>query len=447
MSENNLKERELQHATPAEKDTYLSDGGGLYGRVLKAIPGVDRKIVFQYRFKIDGKTGYFHCGTYPQTTLKEARDSRNEARKLVLNGIHPAIHQQAERAKRAKAAQSERMEQTVTQLFETWERNYLAHHRKDGGTMVRQFIKSDVLAEIGEMRAKDVTKRHLVQLVIEPILKRKKRRKANAVLSLLKQMFRDGAARGTIDSDPTLGLTRAQAGGEETPRVRNLSKEEITELSRAISGSDLPERLQAAVWILLATGARTRELLHAQFSEFDLAENTWTIPAERSKNGKAHLIHLSAFAKVWIEKLSALKGGPLLFPGRTEGEPVSDKVLSRAVRDRQTKKKQEGRTAKTGSLLLSGGLWTPHDLRRTLASRMGDLNIPPHVIEKCLNHSLGGILAVYQHQEYLPERKVAFETWGEFLGSLVKVKLEPTDPVKKKVKSSREKSRHPAAPL
>src|SRR2546423_302475 len=213
MSESKLSALELQNATPAEKDTYLIDGGGLYGRVLAAIrkcpgckssvPGAlmtcpdcghvwhkpfdfEKKIVFQYRFKIDGKTGYFHCGTYPQTTLKEARESRDEARKLVRNGIHPAIHQRSERATRAKAAQSERMEQTVTQLFETWERNYLAHHRKDGGAMVRQFIKSDVLAEIGEMHAKDVTKRHLVQLVIEPILKRKKRRKANAVLSLLK---------------------------------------------------------------------------------------------------------------------------------------------------------------------------------------------------------------------------------------------------------------------
>lgn len=416
MREKLLSDRELQNAKRAEKEVYLSDGGGLYGRVLKLIgerkchdckvrvpvaervcPACgyvwaekykqpDREIIFQYRFKIDSKTGYFHCGTYPQTTLAEARAERDEARKLVKKGIHPAIHDRQERAKRAKTEQAESMEQTVTQMFETWFRFYVAKHRKDKGVMVRQFIESDVLKKIGAMRAKDVTKRHIVQLVIEPILKRQKRRKANAVLALVKQMFRDGAGRGTIDTDPTLGLTRAQAGGEETPRERNLSTDEIADLARAIPGSDVPKRLEAAVWILLATGARTRELLHARFSEFDLIENTWTVPADRSKNGKPHLIHLSAFARAWIAKLTDLRGGPFLFPGRTDDEPVSDKVLRRAVRNRQRNKKQKGRTSKSGFLVLSGGPWTPHDLRRTLATRMGDLKIPPHVIEKCLNH-------------------------------------------------------------
>jgi integrase len=436
MAENKLTERRLRNAVPKkEEEGYLPDGGGLTGRVMPARPGVEKKIVFQYRFKIDSKTGYFHCGTYPQTSLKEARDKRNAARKLVLDGIHPAHHERKERTQKAKTEQAERMEKTVTQLFETWENLYLSKHRKDGGALVRQFVNSDVLPKIGTMRAKDVTTSHIVDLVIEPILRRKRRRKANAVLSLLKQMFGYGKARGTLDSDPTAGLTRTHAGGEEPPRKRNLSSAEIAELSKAIHEAGLPKRLIAAVWLLLATGARTKELLHARFDEFNLNDNTWAIPEERTKNGKPHLVHLSPFARRWIDELIELKGGAFLFPGRKEDEPVHEKGLSKSLRDRQIKKRQKGRTTKPGSLLLSGGTWTAHDLRRTLASRMGDLNIPPHVIEKCLNHSLGGLLAVYQHQEYLPERKAAFEVWGASLDLLTAAKNANLKPAVQQDKS------------
>jgi integrase len=109
--------------------------------------------------------------------------------------------------------------------------------------------------------------------------------------------------------------------------------------------------------------------------------------------------------------------------------------LGKSIRDRQIKKRQKGRTTKLGSLLLSGGTWTAHDLRRTLASRMGDLNIPPHVIEKGLNHSLGGLLAVYQHQEYLPERKAAFEAWGASLDLLTAPKNTNSAPAVQQDKS------------
>lgn len=475
MIEKKLTDRQLRSAVPSEKEIYLSDGGGLYGRVLKLVserkcPNCksdvpvaemtcpdcgyvwqekheqpDKKIVFQYRFKIGGKTGYFHCGTYPQTPLGVARDNRDAARELVLKGIHPAAHEQKERKKLADAEQSERMERTVTQMFETWDRLYIAKHRKDGGALVRNFIESDVLKKIGKMRAKDVKKRHLVTLVIEPILARQKYLKANAVLSLLKQMFKDGAARGTIDTDPTLGLTRAQAGGAEASRTRNLTESEIRALAVALPSAKLPDRLVAALWLLLATGARVGELTGAQWSEFDLEANTWSLPAERSKNGKAHIVHLSEFALRWLAKLAETREGVYVFPGRNPEEPISKKWPSKCVKDRQRKKPLKNRSSQTGALLLEGGLWTPHDLRRTLASRMGDLDIPPHVIEKCLNHSLGGLLAVYQHQEYLPERKAAFETWGVRLASLTTATSEAEATPKPQRKTKRKESGRAAA--
>lgn len=185
--------------------------------------------------------------------------------------------------------------------------------------------------------------------------------------------------------------------------------------------------MQAAIWLLLATGARVGELVKARWSEFDLDAGTWTIPAERSKNGKPHLVHLSAFALDWLRRLREPSPGTLLFEGRKANEPLSEKWIGKCLRDRQRATPLRGRSRKSGALVLAGGEWRMHDLRRTMASRMGDLGIAPHVIEKCLNHALEGILRVYQHQEYLPERKAAFERWGQELARLAAGQAAPAN--------------------
>lgn len=421
MAERLLTDKHLQAAkSEAGRDIFLGDGGGLYARVLKGGTDRDKKIVFQYRYKLNGRTGYFHCGTYPQTPLKKARDERDKARKLRDKGIDPTQNDKRQRADIAAKEQAQALEKTLRGLFEDWERVYLKKHHKDGGALARDFVNSDVLAYLGKVRARDVTRQQLVQ-VIDRIADRGANRKANAVLSLLKQMFKHGLARGIVDSDPTHGLTKGHAGGKETPRERNLSPLEITDLAKRLPAAALPLRIQAALWLLLATGARAGELIRARWSEFDLDACTWTIPAERSKNGKPHVVHLSDFAMHWIKPLQGEGVTALLFEGRNEGEPLSEKWISKCLRDRQRTVALKNRTKKTGVLLLSGGEWRAHDLRRTMASRMGDLGVAPHVIEKCLNHTLGGILAVYQRQEYLPERKAAFETWGSYLERITNV--------------------------
>lgn len=418
MAERLLTEKHLQAAKPdANRDVYLTDGGGLYARVLAGYETREKRIAFQYRYKIDGRTRYFPCGTYPHTSLAEARRARDTARKRRDQGIDPLGEQRRSRAERRAKEQADALEKTVRGLFEDWERRYLKGKWKDAGALARQFLESDVLEHIGSVRARDVTRAQVVE-VIDRVTDRGAKRKANAVLSLLKQMFAWGLARGVVETDPTHGLKREHAGGTEKPRERNLSPDEITDLAKRLPNAKLPLRVQAALWLLLATGARVGEFTKAQWSEFDLTGNTWEIPAERSKNGKPHIVHLSGFALDWLKRLAEAGTGRLLFEGRSAGTPVSEKWIGKCIRDRQRTKALRGRTKKTGVLLLDGGEWRIHDLRRTMASRMGDLGIAPHVIEKCLNHALEGILRVYQHQEYLPERRAAFERWGAELARL-----------------------------
>lgn len=416
MPENKLTDKHLRAIKPLDTEQVLGDGGGLWVRILPKNKG--GAVNFYYRFQYAGKERRYNCGTYPETSLAQAREHRNAARNLVRQGLDPVIQECNERAARSAAQIMESMEKTVSDLLDDWKRVHLSKNRKDGGISVVDAMKRDVIPVIGAMKAKDVRLPHIT-MVIDRILDRNARRTANQILSLMRQMFRHGLGRGIVEIDPTLAMSKKQAGGKETPVTRNLSFAEICELHKKCKHADLPARIEAAIWLLLATGARVGELSNAKWIHINEDQNTWTIPAQNSKNGKEHLIHLSPFAMEQLSVLKAIKCSDYLLAGRDPKNPISEKLISKSVRDRIRSVPLKKRTPKVGSLLLTGGEWSPHDLRRTMASRMGDLKVLPHVIERCLNHSQQGISGVYQQQEYLPERKAAFLKWGRKLKSLI----------------------------
>ena len=123
MPERILTDKHLQAAKPdPARDIYLPDGGGLYARVLKGYTLPDKKIVFQYRYKLNGRTRYYHCGTYPQTSLADARKARESARRLRDKGIDPTLDEKRQRAENAAKEQAQALEKTLRGLFEDWER-------------------------------------------------------------------------------------------------------------------------------------------------------------------------------------------------------------------------------------------------------------------------------------------------------------------------------------
>lgn len=414
-AENKLTDKHLRAIKPGLKEQLIGDGGGLWVRVMPMEKG--GAINFYYRYQFNGRERRYNCGTYPGTSLATARENRNAARLLVKQGLDP-VHEEEEKKRAATAAQAiSRMEKTVDDLFDDWKRVYLSVHHADIGAYSESVYRHDVKALLGTMKAKDVRLPHIIQ-VIDKVIDRGARRKANVVLSNMRQMFRHGLGRGIVETDPTLGITKKQAGGKETPVERNLSLDEIKLLHQKLPASGLHEKMVSGIWLILATGVRVGELLKAKWQDFDLDANTWTIPAENSKNSRAHLIHLSPFARQQVDYLNSIKTGDYLFAGRDIKTHLSDKSLSKAIRDRIRQEPLKRRTPKTMTLTLPAGEWSPHDLRRTMASRMGDLGVAPHIIERCLNHVQQGIVGVYQRQEYLAERKAAFELWGSSLSAI-----------------------------
>ena len=418
MAEKLLTDRALRAAAPREKEYLLADGGSLYARVRATREGA-ATLTWQFFFKWQGKTERLSIGPYPAVSLAAARARRDAAREILKSDPprHPVHEARARVAEAHAKAMTESTQRSVRALFEDWRSVYLAHHRKDKGAQVLEFFEHDVFPAIGALRARAVTRTHIVQ-VIDRLLARGARRKANAVLAMLKQMLAHAVVRGLVDQDPTYGFSKRHAGGKDKSRERVLSEAELEDLARKLPGSGLAIPYQAAVRFLLATGARVGELNKARWDQLDLGARTWTIPKENAKNGREHVVHLCPFALDQLETLAAHRFGDWLLSSRTGDAPIEDKALVKALRDRQREKPLKGRTKACATLRLDGGDWSPHDLRRTLSTRMGDLAVPPHVIERCLNHTMQGVMAVYNRADYAAERKDALERWGAQLERL-----------------------------
>ncbi len=417
MATNKLTDLALRKIKPTEREQLLSDGGGLFIRVRPVADG--GAISFRYAYRVDKKLRWLTLRT---STLAEARKERDGYKRQLKNGIDPTTEKNLEIARQRKKQLDEQVELakqkamiTVNGLFERWLETDLKNH-KDGGRETRRKFEKDVLPIIGNLVVADVRKGHITE-IIDRILARDANRMAKVILALTRQMFRFAVDRDIIEFDPTSSLKKSTIGGKNVERDRVLSEDEIRELARKMPDAHLLWSTECAIWIMLATCCRVGEITKAQWQDLDMDKKTWTIPAENSKNGKPHTIYLSDFAVTQFDRLQALAQSELwLFPNRDGNGHVSDKTIAKQVNGRQNPVIYSNRTKQNIALMLPGGTWTPHDLRRTGATLMGDLGIHGDVIEKCLNHTeQNRMKRIYQRHELKAEQRQAWQLLGERL--------------------------------
>lgn len=235
-----------------------------------------------------------------------------------------------------------------------------------------------------------------------------------------------GPDRGRVvlsKADPTFDITKLDIGGKEIERDRVLTESEIRELSLKLESANMQKPIEYALWIILSTCCRVGEISKARWEHVDFELRTWTIPDENSKNAKALTIYLSDFALRQFEGLLALKASEgWIFPARSGLTHVFVNSITKQVGDRQRTKALKNQTKLTGSLVLSGGKWTPHDLRRTGATLMGRvLGVPSDVVERCLNQTeKNKVKRIYQRQELTVEQAGAWRLLGERLELLTR---------------------------
>lgn len=410
-------------AADGQKSSYFADGGGLY---LRVFAGGSKQWV--YRYTNAGKQTYYPLDFYPAMTLADARSKCAALTLLRKNGTDPV--EDAERAKREaeEAEQARRKTEealanrmTVQKLFEQWWEAELKHCRKDGGAEIVRAFKKDVIPMLGDRPIEEIKRADIGELLAQ-IASRGARRLANRTRAELRQMFGFAIGAGLLEHDPT---DRIKAiGGKATERDRHLSEDEIRVLSKRLAGCEgnrlsdaVPLTVVSSIWIMLATCCRVGELSVARWQDIELQAGVWTLPD--TKNGSQHTIYLSSLAIKHFEALRALAGGnEYVLPARKGSSKghIDQKVLAKAVADRQREGQPLKKRRATDVLALEGGRWTPHDLRRTGATVMGQLGVEPWVIEKCLNHvEPNKIQRTYQRQDYAAEQK---EAWGKLGGYL-----------------------------
>ena len=399
--------------------------------------------LFYFRYTdMHGKRQFLPLGAYEPRgvtgiTLKQARQRASDLSRLYLAGntnlqeyikAEDAAKIAARDAETAKhraeiaAAQAEAnrlaSRTTVYNLFDAWARIDLMRH-KDGGAEVRRFFNKDVLPIIGNFYVEDIRVAH-INLVLDPITQRGSNRMAKLALTYLRQMFGFALDRELVQQDPTARLRKSKVGGKDTERDRVLSETEISQLYHLVPAAGLQAASQAAIWICLGTCCRIGELLAARWDHIDLKRKTWYIPAEHSKNGKAHTIYLSGFVVGQFKRLHAINGESLwCYPNNTNTGAVDPKTLTKQVGDRQLRPGRApmaNRTSLCHALELSGGRWTLHDLRRTGATMMVAMRVIPEVAERCLNHTeQNRIKRTYQHHGYAEEMREAWDLLGNRL--------------------------------
>lgn len=419
-----------------DKDKWLSDDplkghGQLVARVTKA-----GRSYFYFRYSHDRRQVRYRFGSYDSKgdkgfTLKQARSKALELRQLYLNGITDIKghfereaklikQQQLDEAARLEAARNEAESRlTVEDYFQQWKKEELSK-RKDEGKESSRMITKDVIPAIGERYLEEISKADIRQIV-KNIQKRGADVLAREVFTLMRQMFQCAVDDELIENNPTASLNKKKLVGTGTERVRVLSEEEIKLLSNQLGDSGLLPTAQAAIWICLATCCRIGEISKAKWSNVNFDERIWTIPTEDAKNGIALEVFLSDFTLKQFETIRTLNYETAwLYPNRGKDGHVCTKTITKQIGDRQRSEPLTNRSQKFDSLVLPGGRWTPHDLRRTGATLMASMGIKPEVIDRCQNHKEENrIRRTYQRYSYAAEMKEAWTILGERLEALI----------------------------
>lgn len=376
---------------PKDKTYRETEGNGFYIRVTP-----QGKKAWLYRYYYAEKDHSITLGYYPTMTLGQARVAYQTLFDLWQSGVDPKAH---------LAKLDEAKTNTVKKLVIGWYENYIEKERKQP-QQIKQLIDADIIPLLGDIELAKLSPA-LVTTALDKIVKRGARVHANKVLSALKQAFNYGVRRGSLKENPAVLLQGRDIGGIEKPRDRYLTTDEIKALLLFLDSDNSRMSLQTklAIKIILHTGIRSGELRLATWSEIDYKNSLWTIPKEHTKQDEIMRIHLTESVKIMFRELQYSSKSDFILSAKGD-VPLSPKALSRAINRIQER--------------VGIPHWTAHDLRRSFCTQLGEtLHIDPVVIEKCLGHKMPKIMATYNRNEMLHQRKEALCKWSQYLNALL----------------------------
>lgn len=394
-----LTDVKVRSAKPAEKQLKLSDGGGMY---LLVTPNGGKCWRLKYRFA--GKEKVLALGTYPEISLSDARQRREDARKLLANDIDPGAVKKAQKAAR---------EELAANTFEVIAREWHAEHKRvkkiteEHAVNIMNRLEKDVFPWIGKAPITEV-KASEIKAILDRVKDRGVVETARRIKTIIGQVYRHAIKTDRAMYDITAGLKGHLPSVTDTRKhmAAITDPKELAPLLRAIDAYQGGFVTRCALKIAPMVFVRPGELRKAEWSEFDLEKKEWIIPAAKMKMKAAHIVPLSDQVIAVLEELKPLTGnGHYLFPSlRSTARPMSDNTVNAAFK----------RMGFDGDTIVGHGL---RATARTLIHEV--LGFTPDAIEAQLAHIVPDRLGrAYNRTAHLAERRKMMQVWADYLDGL-----------------------------
>lgn len=383
------------------------------GLVLRTTPSGKRTWSFRFR-DFEGRTQRVSLGSYPDVSLADARKAADGHRRSLQFGTNPI------EAKRASArAKNELTEFAFETLADRYLNKYARRFKKSAAEDERMLR----LHVIPSWKGRDFRriKRSECIALLENIADRGNGPLANRLRSLLSKLFRFALDRGELDTSPAVALPKLSP---DKPRDRVLSDEEIRLIWKAaLKGSPFSRTVGCAILLILVTGVRPGEAAAMHAQELSLGTGLWIIPSARTKSGKQHIVPLSEFAFSVFAGVSTERGYVFASPiSENNTAAIDAHALARAMARFAMALKRKNHPLAN---FPGAASWTldpprPHDLRRTVATRLRSLGVSPFDVQAVLGHSRRDTLGIhYDKYDSLQEKRKALSLWGTNLSRLL----------------------------
>ncbi|HCT9096776.1 TPA: tyrosine-type recombinase/integrase [Serratia liquefaciens] len=383
-----LTHTEVQKAKALEKDLTLHDGDGLF--LLVKTTG---KKLWRFRYLRPGTSSrtMVSLGAYPALSLADARQIRAEKLAILARGIDPQAKEAAE-AEQQQIAQESIFLNVAKQWFALKQASVSSKHAED----IWRSLEKDILPSIENVPVQDIKARLLIQ-VLEPIKARGALETVRRLVQRINEIMIYAVNTGLIDANPASGIGNAfeRPKKQHMPTIR---PEELPKLMRTISMSNLSIPTRCLLEWQLLTLIRPAEASATAWSEIDIENREWRIPAERMKAKRDHIVPLSDQALEVLEIMRSISGRrEHVFPSRNDPrKPMNSQTANAAL-------KRIG----------YGGKLVAHGLRSVASTAMNEAEFNADVIEAALAHSeKNEVRRAYNRSTYLEQRRTLMDWWG-----------------------------------
>jgi integrase len=389
-----LTDTTIRKTKPGEKPLKLSDEKGMF---LLVTPAGGK--LWRMKYRIDGKEKLLALGAYPEVTLADARQRRDDARKLLSNGVDPGDHRKAQ-----KAAKTERAGNSFEVVAREWYVGHEPHWAKSHADKIIQRLEKDVFPWLGGRPIAEITAPELLA-TLRRIESRGALDTAHRALQNCGQVFRYAVATGRAERDPSGDLRGALPPAKKGHFAAITDPLKVGALLRAMDDVSAGFVVKCALRLAPLLFVRPGELRVAEWSQIDLDKAEWRYTVTKTKT--EHLVPLATQAVEILRELHPLTGhSRYVFPGaRTNGEPMSGGAVNVALRRAgyNTRDEQTGHGFRA--------------MARTILHQ--ELGIPPEIIEHQLAHRVPDALgSAYNRTRFYAQRREMMQTWADYLDKM-----------------------------